>query len=47
MRLDVASEFTQGLRRRYPVDIKRDELDRVFAGTCRLNRCPRFSEEAL
>ena len=30
MRLDVASEFTQGLRRRYPVEIKRDELDRLF-----------------
>ncbi len=30
MRLDVASELTQGLRRRYPVDIKRDELDRLF-----------------
>ena len=30
MRLDVASEFTQGLRRRYPVEIKREELDRVF-----------------
>jgi peptidyl-prolyl cis-trans isomerase D len=30
MRLDIAGEFTQGLRRRYPVDIKRDELDRVF-----------------
>ena len=30
MRLDVAGEFTQGLRRRYPVDIKRDELERVF-----------------
>ena len=30
MRLDVAGEFAQGLRRRYPVDIKRDELDRVF-----------------
>jgi peptidyl-prolyl cis-trans isomerase D len=30
MRLDVAGEFTQGLRRRYPVEIKRDELDRLF-----------------
>ena len=30
MRLDIAGEFTQGLRRRYPVDIKREELDRVF-----------------
>jgi peptidyl-prolyl cis-trans isomerase D len=30
MRLDIAGEFTQGLRRRYPVDIKRDELDRFF-----------------
>ena len=30
MRLDVAGELTQGLRRRYPVDIKRDELDRLF-----------------
>jgi hypothetical protein len=30
MRLDVAGEVAQGLRRRYPVDIKRDELDRVF-----------------
>ena len=30
MRLDVAGQFTQGLRRRYPVDINRDELDRVF-----------------
>jgi peptidyl-prolyl cis-trans isomerase D len=30
MRQDLASEFTQNLRRRYPVDIKREELDRVF-----------------
>ena len=30
MRLDAAGEFTQGLRRRYPVDINREELDRVF-----------------
>ena len=30
MRLDIAGEFTQGLRRRYPVEIKREELDRVF-----------------
>ncbi|MGE3784406.1 MAG: SurA N-terminal domain-containing protein [Alphaproteobacteria bacterium] len=30
MRLDVANELTQGLRRRYPVDINRDELDRLF-----------------
>ena len=30
MRLDVAGEFTQGLRRRFPVDIKHDELDRLF-----------------
>jgi peptidyl-prolyl cis-trans isomerase D len=30
MRLDLAGEFTQGLRRRYPVEIKRAELDRLF-----------------
>jgi peptidyl-prolyl cis-trans isomerase D len=30
MRLDLAGGFTQGLRRRYPVEIKRDELDRMF-----------------
>jgi peptidyl-prolyl cis-trans isomerase D len=30
MRLDLAGEFAQGLRRRYPVEIKRDELDRMF-----------------
>jgi peptidyl-prolyl cis-trans isomerase D len=30
MRVDLAGEFTQALRRRFPVDIKRDELDRLF-----------------
>ncbi|MGD9616329.1 MAG: SurA N-terminal domain-containing protein [Alphaproteobacteria bacterium] len=30
MRLDIAGQFTQGLRHRYPVEIKRDELDRMF-----------------
>jgi hypothetical protein len=30
MRLDLAGGFTQGLRRRYSVEIKRDELDRMF-----------------
>ena len=29
-RVDVAGEFTQALRKRYPVEIKRDALDRVF-----------------
>jgi len=30
LRLDIAGEFTEALRRRYPVEIRRDELDRVF-----------------
>ena len=29
-RLDIAGEFTEALRRRYPVEIKRDALDRMF-----------------
>ena len=29
-RQDIAGEFTAALRRRYPVDIKRDALDRMF-----------------
>jgi len=29
-RQDIAGEFTQALRRRYPVDTKRDALDRMF-----------------
>jgi peptidyl-prolyl cis-trans isomerase D len=29
-RVDVAGEFTEGLRRRFPVEIKRDALDRMF-----------------
>lgn len=29
-RVDVAGEFTQALKKRYPVEIKRDALDRVF-----------------
>ena len=27
---DIAGEFTAALRRRYPVDIKRDAIDRMF-----------------
>jgi peptidyl-prolyl cis-trans isomerase D len=30
MRVDIAGEFTQGLRRRYPVEIKRQEVDKMF-----------------
>ena len=30
IRLDLASEFTAALRKRYPVEIKRDALDRMF-----------------
>jgi hypothetical protein len=29
-RVDVAGEFTEALKKRYPVDIKRDALDRIF-----------------
>ena len=29
-RVDAAGEFTEALRRRYPVEIKRDALDRMF-----------------
>jgi peptidyl-prolyl cis-trans isomerase D len=29
-RVDVAGEFTEALRKRYPVEIKRDALDRMF-----------------
>ena len=29
-RADAAGEFTEALRRRYPVEIKRDALDRMF-----------------
>jgi peptidyl-prolyl cis-trans isomerase D len=29
-RSDVAGEFTEALKRRYPVEIKRDALDRMF-----------------
>jgi peptidyl-prolyl cis-trans isomerase D len=29
-RVDVAGEFTEALKKRYPVDIKRDALDRMF-----------------
>ena len=29
-KVDVAGEFTEALRRRFPVDIKRDALDRIF-----------------
>ncbi len=29
-KLDIAGEFTQALRRRFPVEIKRTELDRMF-----------------
>ncbi|HEX3952847.1 MAG TPA: SurA N-terminal domain-containing protein [Stellaceae bacterium] len=29
-RVDVADEFAEALRKRYPVDIKRDALDRMF-----------------
>lgn len=30
VKLDIAGEYTEALRRRYPVDIKRQELDRLF-----------------
>ena len=30
IKLDMASEFTAALRERYPVDIKRDAIDRMF-----------------
>lgn len=29
-KLDIAGEYTEGLRRRFPVEIKRDALDRLF-----------------
>jgi peptidyl-prolyl cis-trans isomerase D len=29
-RVDIAGEFTEALRKRYPIDIKRDALDRMF-----------------
>ncbi len=29
-RVDAAGQFTEALRRRYPVEIKRDALDRMF-----------------
>jgi hypothetical protein len=29
-RVDAVGEFTEALRRRYPVEIKRDALDRMF-----------------
>lgn len=30
VKLDIAGEFSEALRRRYPVEIKRQELDRLF-----------------
>jgi peptidyl-prolyl cis-trans isomerase D len=30
VKLDIAGEYTEALRRRYPVEIKRQELDRMF-----------------
>jgi peptidyl-prolyl cis-trans isomerase D len=30
IKVDIANQFTEALRRRFPVEIKRDELDRLF-----------------
>jgi peptidyl-prolyl cis-trans isomerase D len=30
VKLDIAGEYTEALRKRYPVEIKRQELDKLF-----------------